>query len=95
MELKGEASQSHVRKAPACYDKEFAFDLKTVGAIESFIRREGGPVEFAFGKPPFAAAEWRLAGLEKMNPKIKPLSLEPVISHRGWAPFMAQPSHCP
>lgn len=32
-------------------DKEFAFDLKAMGAIESFIRREGGPVGFAFGKP--------------------------------------------
>lgn len=94
-ELKGEASQSHVRKAPACPGKEFAFDLKAVGAIESFIRREGGPVRFALGKPPLAAAEWRLVGLEKVNAKIKSLSLGPVISHRGWAPFTAQPTHCP
>lgn len=60
-----------------------------MGAIESFLRREGGPVGFALGKPPFATAEWRLAGLEKMNPKIKPLSVGPVISHRGWVPFTA------
>lgn len=63
------------RQESSCMSREgVCIDLQTVGALESFIRREGGSVRFALGKPRLAAAEWRLAGLEKVNLKIKLLS---------------------
>lgn len=50
-------------KAPACPGKEFAFDLKTVGAIESFIRREGGPVRICNWKAPLSCSRVEAGGI--------------------------------